>query len=288
MVTPDAKRAVVAFFQAEHGMKELQACRVAGVCRGTVRYEPRPDRNIALRRALRRLAGKHRRYGVRRLCILLRRDGWQVNHKRVERLYRQERLILRLKRRKKRLVVCPVPLPQPEKPNDVWSMDFVHDACMDGRPFRCLTIVDDASRVSPAIEVAHSIPGERVTRVLERLAVTRGLPRVLRIDNGLKFRGAALGAWAKRRGVLLHFTTPGRPMENGFVESFNDKFRQECLNDHWFVSLAHAAREIEKWRHEYNGLRPHSSLGGIPPREAEQRMLKRETDRKHQLIAGTN
>jgi hypothetical protein len=152
-------------------MKERQACRVAGVCRGTVRYEPRPDRNVALRRALRRIAGKHRRYGVRRLCILLRRDGWQVNHKRVERLYRQERLILRLKRPKKRLVVCPVPLP--EKPNDVWSMDFVHDACTDGRPFRCLTIVDDASRVSPAIEVAHSIPGERVTRILERLAVIR-------------------------------------------------------------------------------------------------------------------
>ena len=172
-------------------MKERRACRVAGVCRGTVRYERRPDRNVALRRALRRLAGKHRRYGVRRLYIVLRRDGWQVNYKRVEPLYREERLILRFKRRLKRLVVCPVPLRQPEKPNDVWSMDFVHDAWTDGPPFRCLAIVDDASRVSPAIEVAHSITGERVTRVLERLAVTRGLPRVLRIGNGSKFRGAA-------------------------------------------------------------------------------------------------
>lgn len=269
-------------------MKERQACRVAGVCRGTVRYERRPDRNVGLRRALRRLARKHRRYGVRRLCILLRREGWQVNHKRVERLYRQERLILRLKRRKKRLAVCPVPLPRPEQPNKVWSMDFVHDACTDGRVFRCLTIVDDASRVSPAIEVAHSIPGGRVVRVLDRVAETRELPDVLRVDNGPEFRGAALGAWAKRNGVMLHFTTPGRPMKNGFIESFNDKFRQECLNDNWFVSLAHAAREIEKWRLEYNGVRPHSSLGGIPPREAEQLMMKRETDRKRQLMTGTN
>ena len=143
-------------------------------------------------------------------------------------------------------------------------MDFVHDACTDGRPFRCLTIVDDASRVSPAIEVAHSIPGERLTRVLGRLAVTRGIPRALLIGNGPEFSGAAPGAGAKRRGVLPHFTTPGCPMENGFVESFNDKFRQECLNDHWFVSLAHAAREIEEWRREHNGLRLHASVHTPP------------------------
>lgn len=288
MVTPDAKREVVAFFHSEYRMTERQACRVAGTCRGTYRYRRKPDKNNRLRKALRRLAQKHRRYGVRRLYLMLRREGWHVNHKRVERLYRQERLILRLKRRKKRLVICRVPLPKPDKPNQVWSIDFVHDALADGKPFRCLTMVDDASRWSPAIEVAHSISGWRVTRVLDRLALVRGLPQILRVDNGPEFRGKALAQWAVAHNVLLYFTTPGRPMENGFVESFNDKFRQECLNDRWFTSLAQAGREIEKWRQEYNTRRPHSALGGIPPREIEQQMIKMLTDRNCQLIPGTN
>jgi len=198
---------------------------------------------------------------------MLKREKLVVNHKRTERIYREEKLSLRLKKRKRRLVAVRIELPKPERPNQRWSMDFVHDALWSGRKFRALTIVDDCSRESPAIEVDTSLGGRRVCRVLDRLAETHGLPEVITTDNGPEFISKALDQWAYEKGVKLHFIQPGKPTQNAYVESFNGKFRDECLNDNWFSTMQQAKDIIEKWRLDYNEARPHSSLGGISPSE---------------------
>jgi putative transposase len=206
------------------------------------------------------------RWGYRRLCVLLRREGFQVNHKLIHRLYREEGLAVRRKRRK-RTAVARVPLPTSARPNEQWSLDFVSDALADGRKFRCLTLVDQFTRECPVIEVDTSLPGERVVRVLDRVIAVRGTPRVITIDNGPELAGKALDAWAYRHGVLLDFIQPGKPVENAFIESFNGKFRDECLEQHWFLDLADARRLIEAYRQDYNEVRPHSSLGNATPAE---------------------
>ena len=188
-----------------------------------------------------------------------------INHKRTERIYREEKLSLRLKKRKRRTSQVRVPLPMPERVNQQWSMDFVSDALCTGRRFRSLTIMDDYSRECPAIEVDTSLGGERVCRVLDRLAIERGLPATIRVDNGPEFAGKALDEWAYRNGVKLHFIDPGKPNQNAYIESFNGKFRDECLSENWFVSLQEARRIIEDWRQDYNQVRPHSSLNDLAP-----------------------
>lgn len=214
---------------------------------------------------IRDLASVRVRYGYRRLHVLLRREGWLVNHKRVYRLYKQEGLSLRLKSKKKRVSAVRVPLPQPSAALESWSMDFMSDSLVDGRKFRVLTIVDNFSRVSPALEVDFSLTGERVVEVLERLAKTSGLPKSIRVDNGTEFASKTVDEWAYKNGVKLEFSRPGKPTDNGYIESFNGKLRGECLNQNWFESIEEARSKIEQWRIEYNEYRPHSALGQETP-----------------------
>ena len=220
-----------------------------------------------MRHRLRELAAQRRRFGSPRLHVLLKREGLVVNHKRTERIYREEGLALRRKRRSKGAAGARVIIPAPERPNQKWSMDFVTDSVVTGRRFRALAIVDDYSRECPAIEVDTSLGGARVVGVLDRLAEMRGLPEVITVDNGPEFAGKVLDEWAYRKGVKLSFIRPGKPVENAFAESFNSRLRDECLNDNWFLSIRHARQVIEAWRRDYNTVRPHSSLGGLAPQE---------------------
>lgn len=213
------------------------------------------------------MAEQRKRFGSPRLHILLKREGLVMNHKRTERLYREEGLALRKKRKRKGAAGARVVIPFPKKTNERWSMDFVTDRIVTGRRFRSLTIVDDYTRECPAIEVDTSLGGRRVVSVLDRLAEVRGLPEVITIDNGPEFAGRALDEWAYRRGVKLSFIRPGKPIENAYIESFNGRFRDECLNTNWFISLKHARTIIEEWRKDYNEVRPHSSLKGFTPKE---------------------
>jgi len=223
-----------------------------------------------LRQKLRELAMVRRRFGYRRLHALLRRDGMAVNHKRVYRLYVEEKLWVRKRNRKRRVAVPRAPMLVPEKVNQVWSMDFVSDALASGRRFRTLNIADDFSREAPAIEVDTSLGGVRVARVLDRLKIERGLPLQIRSDNGPEFVSKAVEQWAYDNGVDWHFIEPGKPIENAYIESFNARFRDECLNENWFTSLPDARQKIEEWRRDYNQRRPHSALGYRTPEEFAQ------------------
>jgi putative transposase len=198
---------------------------------------------------------------------MLKREKLVINHKRTERLYREEGLSLRLKRHRKRAALIRVKLPEAERANQHWSMDFASDSLCTGRKFRALVIVDDYTKESPAIEVDTSIPGARVVKVLDRLAEIRGLPEVITVDNGPEFAGKAMDEWAYRRGVKLNFIRPGKPIENAYAESFIGRLRDECLNLNWFTTINEARGIIEDWRMDYNGVRPHSSLGNLSPEE---------------------
>jgi len=249
------------------GLSERRACGLVGMGRSSCRYRRRPRGEVELRERLRSLAGERRRFGYRRLTVLLRREGWTVNHKRVYRLYGQEGMQVRRRKRKRIAAVERQPFTIPTRPNERWSMDFVSDALTDGRKFRSLNILDDYNRECLAAEVDTSIPGARVVRVLEQLRERRGLPQVLVMDNGPEFAGQALDVWAYQQGVKLHFIEPGKPVQNAFIESFNGKMRDECLNEHWFMSLREARGTMEAWRRDYNEVRPHSALGNQTPQE---------------------
>lgn len=248
-----------------HGLSERRACKLTGTNRSSQRYQPKPDDAVHVRKRMHELAGRWRRFGYRRLHIFLRREGLVKNRKRTQRIYSEEKLSLRRRKRKRRSNVIRMPLPQPTAVNQQWSMDFMQDSFADGRRFRCLNILDDFSRECVAIEVDRSLPGTRVVDVLNRLAETRGLPKIVRSDNGPEFIGKTLDQWAYENQIKLDFIQPGKPNQNAFVESFNDKMRNECLNEHWFQDLAEAKEIIEKWRKEYNQIRPHSSLGNCAP-----------------------
>ncbi len=229
-----------------------------------------------LRVRLRDLAAVRVRYGYRRLHVMLRREGWKVNHKLVYRIYKEEGLEVRTKKRRKRVSALRVVLPAARMPKERWSMDFVSDSLHDGRRFRVLTLVDHFTRESPAIEVGNSIPGKRVVAVLGQLARTHGLPQVITTDNGTEFTSRAVDEWAHQNGVKLDFIRPGKPVENAYIESFNGRLRQECLEENWFMSLEDAKMKIEAWRKDYNEHRPHSSLGDETPlRFAESWELSR-------------
>jgi putative transposase len=216
--------------------------------------------------------------------IVLRRDGVTDNHKRIERVYREERLQLEHRKKKRPSWVerAEIVVLTPSWPNERWSMDFVHDGLIGMRRLKALTIVDDYSKESPAIEVAGSIRGWNVVDVLDRLADERPLPREIVMDNGPEFRSLALDQWAHERGIRLRFIAPGKPVQNAFIESFNGKFRDECLNQHWFRSLEEAKQVVEEWRVDYNLNRPHSSLGGLTPME----FLSRQPEEQCQLMRG--
>jgi putative transposase len=258
---------MVAEVIATHGLSQRRACGLIEITRRSFRRAPRPDRNAELRQRLRALAEQRRRWGCPMLYQVLRREGWWVNHKRVERLYREEGLSLRRRRRRKRLSHLRLVRQAPVAANQAWALDFVHDRLMDGRGFRVLAVIDEWSRESLAIEVDVSLTGERVKRVLERLSNGRGLAAIIHTDNGPEFTGRVLDQWAFERGVKLQFIEPGKPIQNAFIESFNSRLREECLNEHVFVSLDDARNKIENWRIDYNRERPHSSLGHLTPEE---------------------
>ena len=246
-------------------MSERRALAVVRMSASALRYMPRPDANGELRERILALAQRHRRYGVGMIHLKLRQAGLLVNYKRVERLYQEAKLQVRRRKRKKVPHGERQPLLRPSVANEVWSMDFVFDRTADGRVLKCLTIVDDATHEAPAIEVERAISGQQLTRVLDRLALSRGLPRVIRTDNGKEFCGKAMVEWAHARGVDLRLIEPGKPNQNAYVESFNGRLRDECLNEQWFTGLLHARTAIETWRREYNEERPKKALGGKTP-----------------------
>ncbi|MGH7281064.1 MAG: IS3 family transposase [Polyangiaceae bacterium] len=275
VVTAAKRRGVVTDLRTTFGMSERRACRLVALNRSTQQYRARRRPDDKLRARLRELAALKPRWGYRMLHDRLRREGWSDNRKRVYRVYRLEGLAVRRRSRKRLRSQARVPPPMPSKINQRWSMDFMHDRLTTERTFRTLNIVDDFSRESLAIEVDFSLPGQRVVRVLDRLAETRGLPATITIDNGPEFTSRALDAWAHAHGVKLAFSRPGKPVDNAFVESFNGRFRDECLNTNWFHSLQEARAVIEAWRDEYNTMRPHSSLGGLSPEEFKQRWFEK-------------
>ena len=264
MVSAPARREQVRYM-IDKGLSERRALAVVRMSASAFRYTPRPDRNVELRERIVALAQRHRRYGVGMIHLKLRQGGEVVNYKRVERLYQEAQLQVRRRKRKKVLPGERQPLVRPFAANQVWSMDFVLDRTAEGRVVKCLTIVDDATHEAVAIEVERAISGIGVTRVLDRLALSRGLPQVIRTDNGKEFCGKAMVTWAYERGVQLRLIQPGKPNQNAYVESFNGRLRDECLNEHWFTHLLHARTAIETWRREYNEERPKKALGGLTP-----------------------
>lgn len=263
------RREIVQFLMVGFKISQRHACRLAKVGRSTLRYTSCAKDQTALKMRLRDLAAVRVRWGYpdtaklysRRLHVLLGREGWKVNHKRVYRLYKQEGLEIRTKHRKKKRTAVPrIPCPSAIAPNDRWSMDFVSDRLTSGRAFRTLTLVDNVTKVSPILEADFAITGKRVTEVLDRAVEAYGLPKAIQVDNGPEFAGKDLDAWAYRRKVTLCFSRPGKPTDNAFVESFNGKLRTECLNAHWFETLEEAQVILETWRREYNTERPRACL----------------------------
>jgi putative transposase len=275
MVGPQVKRQAVDVLREERGLGVTRACGLLMISRSLYGYRSRRPVTPGLRERICELAGEKRRYGYRRIHVLLRREGWSVNRKRTYRLYREAGLAVRRRKRKRIGLFERRPLPRPSAVNRSWSMDFVSDGLCDGRRLRCLAIVDDYSRECLVLEVDTSITGKRVAAVLERLADLRGLPLSITVDHGPEFEGQVLDAWAYQAGVRLSFIRPGKPVENAYIESFNGRFRDECLNEHWFLTMAHARRAIEAWRIEYNTERPHSSLGNLTPEEYAKNGLSR-------------
>ncbi len=278
MVTAPARRELVRWMQTRGLATERRGLGIVAMSASSLRYEPRPDRNGELRARIVALAQRHRRYGVGMIHLKLRQAGELVNHKRVERLYRLEKLQIRRRRRKKIPVAERQPLVRPGRANEVWSMDFVFDRIASGRTLKCLVIVDDATHEAVAIVPEHTIGGDHLTRILDGICSQRGKPVVIRSDNGPEFTGKAMLTWAHRHGIALRLIEPGKPNQNAYVESFNGRLRDECLNEHWFTSLAHARAVIETWRREYNEERPKRSLGGLTPAQyAKQLAIKAVT-----------
>jgi len=260
VVSAAARREAARYLQQSYQLSERRAAQALSLSNSSLRYCSRRPAAEDLRQRLRELAAERPRYGYQRLWALLRREGWLVNHKRVYRLYGEEGLKLRKRRRRARAQVERAPLSLPTRADERYSMDFMRDTLAAGRVFRTLNIVDDYTRECLAIEVDTSLPGARVVRVLERLAALGRQPLHIVVDNGPEFVSRAVDQWAARRGVRLRFIDPGKPIQNAYIESFNGKFRDECLSQHWFISLEEARSVSESWRVDYNEQRPHQSL----------------------------
>ena len=251
MVTPAMRRQAAAWLQQRLGLSERRAFRIVGVNRSTCRYRARRQQARPLLERMRELG----------------REGWQVNHKRLYRLYQREGLAVRRRKRKRVASMQRVPMITPQAANDRWSMDFMSDSLATGRSFRTLNVLDEYSRECLAIEVDTSLTGARVARVLGRVVEERGKPKEILIDNGPEFTSRALDAWAYEMGVEVRFIRPGKPVDNAFIESFNGSFRDECLNQHWFTDLEDARCKVQYWRRDYNYVREHSSLDDLTPHE---------------------
>ncbi|MBY5336068.1 IS3 family transposase [Rhizobium leguminosarum] len=275
VVTPAAKRKAVAHLMSHHEMSERRACKAIGFCRMTVRYETRRDDDHELRERMKALAHERRRFGYRRIHVLLRREGHLVNHKRLFRLYREEKLTVRKRGGRKRAIGTRAPMLVPIVANDRWSLDFVSDQFTDGRRLRILTVVDDCTRECLALVADTSLSGLRVARELDRIIEERGKPRMIVSDNGSEFTSNAILQWADRTKVDWHYIAPGKPIQNAYIESFNGRLRDEFLNETLFSSLAHALSALSNWRSDYNDQRPHSGLGWLTPAEFAQTLNPR-------------
>ena len=265
MVTPAAERKAVEHLVGHHGMSERRACKATGFCRMTMRYKTKRVDDTALRERMKAIAHERRRFGYRRLHVLLGREGFVVNHKRLFRLYREEHLKVRRRGSRKRAIGTRAPMLIPLRPNERWSLDFVSDQFTDGRRFRILTVVDDCTRESLGLVADTSLSGVRVARELDRLMTERGRPQMIVSDNGSEFTSNAIIAWADRAKVEWHYIAPGKPMQNAFIESFNGRLRDELLNETLFSTLSQARAALGDWRSDYNGSRPHSALGWQTP-----------------------
>ena len=248
-------------------MSERRACKAIGSCRMTIRYASRRADDADLRERMKAIAHERRRFGYRRVLVLLKREGYVINHKKLYRLYREEKLAVRRRGGRKRAIGTRAPMTVPGVPNDRWSLDFVSDQLTDGRRFRILTIVDDCTRECLALVADTSLCGARVARELDRLMIARGKPTMIVSDNGSELTSNAILAWADQARVEWHYIAPGKPMQNAFIESFNGRLRDELLNETLFTSLAQARVALGCWMVDYNGFRPHSQLGWRTPSE---------------------
>ena len=264
MVSAPSRRDLVRHM-IDKGLSERCSLRVIGMSASAYRYQPVADRNTTLKEKIIALAQRHRRYGAGMIYLKLRQAGEIVNHKRVDRLYAEAGLQVRRRKRKKIPAADRHPLERPLAANQVWSMDFVFDRTAEGRVIKNLTIVDDATHEAVAIVPERAMGGNQLVRILDQLTKMRGLPKAIRTDNGKEFCSRAMLMWAHARGVQLFLIEPGKPNQNAYIESFNGRFRDECLNEHWFTSLQHARVVIDAWRREYNEERPKKSLGGLTP-----------------------
>jgi putative transposase len=267
----------------EKSYSQRRACRLIGLAPKTFRYASRRSDDVDLRVRLKALASERRRFGYRRLHILLRREGIALNHKKLFRLYREERLTVRRRGGRKRALGTRAPLALPQGPNQRWSLDFVADTLVDGRRFRVLVVVDDFTRECIALVVDTSLSGVRVARELDALVQSRGRPLVIVSDNGTELTSRAILEWQEDQHVAWHYIAPGKPQQNGFVESLNGRLRDECLNEHLFRNLPMARRLIEDWRTDYNTHRPHTSLGGLTPNEFATRSRADHIENRVQL-----
>jgi putative transposase len=267
VVTPATERKAVAHLVDVHGMSERRACKAIGCCRMTVRYQTTRADDAGLRQRMKAIAQERRRFGYRRLHVLLKREGYVINHKRLFRLYREEKLAVRRPGGRKRAIGTRAPMLVPTAPNDRWSLDFVSDQLTDCRRFRILTIVDDCTRENLALVADTSLSGVRVARELDRLMIERGKPKMIVSDNGSELTSNAILTWADQARVEWHYIAPGKPMQNAFIESFNGRLRDELLNETLFTSLAQARVALGCWRADYNDRRPHSQLGWRTPSE---------------------
>jgi putative transposase len=273
-VTPGLRREAATWAITERDYSQRRACRLVGIDPKTWRYASRRPAEEATRLRLRELAAERRRFGYRRLQILLDREGIVMNHKKLFRLYREEGLSVRKRGGRKRAMGTRSPMTLPDGPNQRWSLDFVSDSLNNGRRLRVLTVVDDYTRECLALVADTSLSGERLGRELDRIGEHRGWPLMIVSDNGTEMTSNAILSWQEKRAVLWHYIAPGKPQQNGFIESFNGRLRDECLNEHLFRNLAHARSVIEAWRADYNAVRPHTSLGGMTPQAFAQHTSK--------------
>lgn len=273
MVTPDVRRDAVAHACKEHGVSQRRACQALTIDRSSVRYRSlRPD-DRELREAMRRVASERRRFGYRRIHVMLAREGIAMNQKKLRRLYREEKLQVRRRGGRKRALGTRHPMIVPDRANARWSLDFVSDAFTDGRRFRVLAVVDDFTRECLALVADTSLSGARVARELDAIIAVRGKPGTIVSDNGTELTSMAILKWCEATRVEWHYIAPGKPMQNGFVESFNGRLRDECLNETLFSTIVGARAAIQLWKEDYNHRRPHSALGNITPAEFASKMV---------------
>lgn len=276
MVTPGVKRDAVAHACQAHGVSQRRACEALGVDRSSVRYRSTREPDVDLREAMKAVASERRRFGYRRIHVMLQRRGIMMNLKKLRRLYAEEKLQVRKRGGRKRALGTRRPMLVPDRANRRWSLDFVSDSFTDGRRFRVLTVVDDHTRECLALVTDTSLSGRRVVRELDGIIARRGRPEVIVSDNGTEFTSMAILRWSQDRRIDWHYIAPGKPMQNGFIESFNGSFRDECLNETLFSSLQEARQRIATWKEDYNTTRPHSSLGNLTPDEFARRLEDRK------------